>query len=184
MLLSKLSISSFEENEFLLLDGILEDGTILDQESCQKIMRLFANKYRVCTVKENDELLKNHQLHIDSIVKTISEKNADMFAKESLEINRWAEDMTGSLQLKANILREKRKEKQRLLDYAITSAEQEELEKEISDLTKKIKNMWLELSDAEESVEEKRRNMISKLKKEQMKTTTINKIFAIEFKVV
>ena len=92
--------------------------------------------------------------------------------------------MTGSLQLKANILREKRKEKQRLLDYAITSAEQEELEKEISDLTRKIKNMWLELSDAEESVEEKRRNMISKLKKEQMKTTTINKIFAIEFKVV
>ena len=131
-----------------------------------------------------DELLKNDQLHIDSIVETISEKNADMFAKESLEINRWAEDMTGSLQLKANILREKRKEKQRLLDYAITSAEQEELEKEISDLTKKIKNMWLELSDAEESVEEKRRNMISKLKKEQMKTTTINKIFAIEFKVV
>ena len=92
--------------------------------------------------------------------------------------------MTGSIQLKANILREKRKEKQRLLDYAITSAEQEELEKEISDLTKKIKNMWLELSDAEESVEEKRRNMISKLKKEQIKTTTINKIFAIEFKVV
>ena len=80
--------------------------------------------------------------------------------------------------------REKRKEKQRLLDYAITSAEQEQLEQEISDLTKKIKNMWLELSDAEESVEEKRRNMISKLKKEQMKTTTINKIFAIEFKVV
>ena len=184
MILSKLSISSFEENEFLLLDGILEDGTILDQESCQKIMRLFANKYSLCTIKENEELSKNHQLHIDSIVKTTSEKNADMFAKESLEINRWAEDMTGSIQLKANILREKRKEKQRLLDYAITSAEQEELEKEISDLTKKIKNMWLELSDAEESVEEKRRNMISKLKKEQMKTTTINKIFAIEFKVV
>lgn len=184
MFLSKLSISSFEENEFLLLDGILEDGTILDQESCQKIMRLFSNKYSICTIKENDELSKNHQLHIDSIVKTISEKNADMFAKESLEINRWAEDMTGSIQLKANILREKRKEKQRLLDYAITSVEQEELEKEISDLTKKIKNMWLELSDAEESVEEKRRNMISKLKREQMKTTTINKIFAIEFKVV
>ena len=127
-------------------------------------MRLFANKYSLCTIKENEELSKNHQLHIDSIVKTTSEKNADMFAKESLEINRWAEDMTGSIQLKANILREKRKEKQRLLDYAITSAEQEELEKEISDLTKKIKNMWLELSDAEESVEEKRRNMISKLK--------------------
>ena len=59
-----------------------------------------------------------------------------------------------------------------------------EINKEISDLTKKIKNMWLELSDAEESVEEKRKNMIRKLKKEQMKTTTINKIFAIEFKVV
>ena len=44
--------------------------------------------------------------------------------------------------------------------------------------------MWLELSDMEETVEEKRRNMISKLKKEQMRTTTVNKIFAIEFKVV
>lgn len=184
MILSKVTISSFEEEEYLILDGVLDDGTILDQETCQKILRLYVNNYDIKEVQENSIMLKNHNLHIESIIKKSSERNYDMFAQESTEINRWAEDMTGSLQLKVNMLREKRKEKQKMLDYAITSIEQKELEEEIDNLTKKIKNMWLELSDAEDMIENKRRKMINNLKQEQMKTTTTNNIFIINFKVV
>ena len=59
-----------------------------------------------------------------------------------------------------------------------------EFEKEISNLTERISKKWLELSENEEAVEEKRNKMVESIKKENMKTSELKVIFTVEFEVV
>ena len=59
----------------------------------------------------------------------------------------------------------------------------EQIENEIQKLTKKIKQSWVLLAEAEEEVEEERQKLISSIRKENMKEWRVEHIFTVNFDI-
>lgn len=183
IILQKLSVDSFEQAEELIISGRLNNGQYLDTELCLKLFRLNNNAIDTTTITEDlfKSILDDQELMTSKLINDYTMKNDEYFNNESKRINQWADDKMFSVQYKVEELRERRQKLQLDIDSCIDSDERINLEKEISSITKKIRQMWLELADAEELIEIERQNLIKKLKDSKMKTITKNIIFKIGF---
>ena len=103
---------------------------------------------------------------------------------EIIRINKWAEDKIESVQLRVESMRNERKNLQKQSDIAESTFERRQFEEEISKLSKKIKMAWLELADAEDEIEEQRKNMIKKLRDQMMKSSSMSNVFIASFEIV
>ena len=63
------------------------------------------------------------------------------------------------------------------------SIEKENIENQIIKLSKKIKLSWLELADAEEEVENQRKQMISNIRKVNSRESRVEMIFLVSFEI-
>ena len=102
---------------------------------------------------------------------------------EIVRINKWADDKIESIQLDVENMRNQRKELQKQSDLAENTAEKEKFENEIVKLSRKIKQQWLVLADQEDEIEGKRKAMIEKIRKENMKSTKLEPLIIVNFMV-
>lgn len=182
----KLVIESFEQEEYMVINGIFDNGTRIDEELCEKFLRLDSTEEYLFD-NENflvQELRKDIEVHSNQIRMKSQERN-NQFLKDEIErINAWADDKIQATELAVENLREQRKLLQKESDQAINMKDKEEAEKKIQGITRKIKNSWIMLGEAEEEVEESRNKMIEKIRKENMKVTNLNHICTVRFEIV
>ena len=130
------------------------------------------------------DLEKDSDINVKSAITKIQIRNNEYLTGEIEKINSWADDKILSIQLDVENMRAYRKELQIKSDLAANMEEKERIEKEILQISKKIKNSWLELANAEDEVEIERKKMIESIKREMQKETTVEDIFTISFSVV
>lgn len=183
---NRITIDSFEREEFVFFTGFLEDGTQLDEDTLSKMFRLSTVEHQI---KAIDNQVKE-RLNADAtqygrkIIIESEERNNQLFNDEINRINKWAEDKIESVQLRVESMRNERKNLQKQSDIAESVNEKRQLEEEISKLSKKIKMAWLELADAEDDIEDQRKKMIKKLRDQMMKSNNISNVFIASFEVV
>lgn len=183
--LNKVSISSFEKEEYLIFNGILDDGTRLDEDVCEMLFRVDTDEFsEMWEGKENVSKLEDDiAIKVQSILNESEMRNNQYLNEEIERINSWADDKIQSVQMDVENMRFQRKELQKQSDLASNSQEKENIEKEILTLSKKIKQSWLKLAYAEEEVEEERKRMIDAIKQENMKQHSVENVFCISFAV-
>ena len=182
---NKVVIDSFDKEEHLIFNGILEDGTVIDEDTIGKLFRLDTIESNCSIPADIICILENDaELHRNKIVIKSEEKNNALLNEEILKINKWAEDKIESTQLNVELMRNERKELQKQSDLAENTYEKEKLEAEILRISKKIKNAWMELAEAEEEIDVQRRKMIKKLREQLMKECSMESIFMVHFTIV
>lgn len=183
---NKLVISSFEEEEHLFINGIWQDGTRIEEDVLEKLLRLdMQEKYsdNVLALEITKLIQSDVEVHIQKILNESQEKNNVLLQDEIRRINAWADDKIQSTQLSVENMREQRKMLQKNSDQATNMAEKEEIEREIQKITRKIKQSWVMLADAEEEVEEERSRLIANIRKENMKEWKNEHLFTIHFEI-
>ena len=184
--INKLIIKSFEEEEHIFLNGIWEDGTRIEQDVLEKLLRLdMHEEYYDGTesISLYDDIREDVKIHSNQIVQESQEKNNAYLNEEVSRINAWADDKIQSTQLSVENLREQRKALQKESDQATNMADKQALEEEIQRITKKIKRSWVLLADAEEEVEDERKRLIESIRKENMKEWSVEHIFTVNFEI-
>lgn len=184
--ISKLKISSFEDEEHLVINGIWDDGTRIDEDVLEKLLRLNTEETYEALPSENDlltSLESDVSVHVENILKESQVKNNAWLQDEIARINTWADDKIQATELSVENLREQRKLLQKNSDQATNMAEKAEIEQEIQNITKKIKQSWVMLADAEEEVEEERKKLIENIRRENMKEWKREHIFTVRFEV-
>lgn len=183
---NRITIDSFEREEFVFFTGFLEDGTQLDEDTLSKMFRLSTVEYQIEVIdKQIKERLNADAMQYGrKIIIESEERNNQLLNDEITRINKWAEDKIESVQLRVEMMRNERKNLQKQSDIAESTYEKRQLEEEISKLSKKIKMAWLELADAEDDIEEQRKMMIKKLRDQMMKSNNIRNVFIASFEVV
>lgn len=183
--LNKISISSFEIEEYLVFNGILEDGTRLDADVCEMLFRVNTDEFsEMLGESEKVALLEEDvAINVQSILNESEMKNNQYLTEEVERINAWADDRIQSVQMDVENMRLQRKELQKQSDLVSNAQEKESIENEILKLSKKIKQSWLQLAYAEEEVEEERKRMIDAIRKENMKQHSVENVFCISFAV-
>ena len=183
---NKVSIDSFENEEYLFFTGFLDDGTPLDEDTLTKLFRLNTIEKHVDSIDKNilERLIKDASLYGKKIIIQSEERNNQLLNDEIEKINKWAEDKIESVQLKVENMRAERKNLQKQSDIAENTYEKQKIEEEILKLSKKIKMAWLELADAEDEIEHQRKTMISKLRSQMMKKNNMTTIFSASFDII
>ena len=184
--LNKLTIESFEKEEYLFCVGFLDDGTPISDETLKKLFRLttIEDATENLSNKVFNELIKEAEQFRNRLVLISEEKNNKLLTEEIERINNWAEDKIEAVQQKVEFMRNERKNLQKQSDIAENTREKEKIELAIMQLSKKIKKAWIELADAEEDIDEQRRATINKLRLEMTKSNSLESIFTVSFQVV
>lgn len=183
--LNKITIESFENEEYLVFNGILDDGTRLPSDVCELLFRLDTTEYdKIIAGKEIlNQLERDSEVNTNAVLNESQIRNNKYLAEEIEKINAWADDKIQSVQLDVENMRAQRKELQQESDLASNMEEKEKIEEEIVKLSRKIKQSWMHLAMAEEDVENDRKEMIAAIKKENSKNSIVENIFTVSFLV-
>ena len=181
---SKITYESFETSESLVLTGQFDDGTIIPEDVCHKILKLVCSANRgLSTQAFNNQLKLRHDSDVKDRIASISEYNANIFQEELEYIDNWADSMIEKVQLSVKNMRDERKELQMTCDFTNSVEEKAKIQEQIHKLSKKINTSWVELAQLEDEIEDRRYTLINNLKAEKDKSVSVKKLFEVELNI-
>ena len=183
--LVRLEVTAAETTEALLFSGITDDGQVLDQETCEKLMALpAAGKPEPINDPVPQALLSNSQQAVAATISGVLEANRRLFNEEREKLERWADDKLMAAEealknTKARIAQLKRDARK-----ATTLQEQESIQREISELERKQRRQRQEIFDVEDEIIAKRDELIESLQKRMQERTTHETLFSARWQVI
>lgn len=187
IIVKKLTLQAVEQEEYMVVNGILDDGTRLDEDICKKLFRLNTVEKIYTNSVESDlinDLFEDVKININRIKQSSIDSNNENLQKEIDRINKWADDKIQAIQISVENMREERKLLQKESEMASNFIEKKEIEEKILTLSKKIKQSWLTLASSEDDIEEERRKMISNIKNIDYGKQEEELLLLVEFKVI
>jgi len=185
LMLHKVCIDSLDRHEELVFTAIKSDGSILDQETCEKLF--------ICAGQEaNDSALpsdisqrlsQESERRKSSTLNRVMERNNTFFREEHLRIDKWADDMILAAEKELKDIRQLIKATGRQIRLAETVDEQAQLQKKELELTRKRRKLRNKLDDVEDAIEDKARKMRNDLQARLQQTVETESLFTIEWMV-
>lgn len=182
--LVRLEITAFETTEALLFSGLTDDGQVLDQETCEKLMAIpAAGKPTPLSTAVPEALLANSQRAVAATIAQVLEANQRLFNEERDKLERWADDKLLAAEealknTKARIAQLKRDARK-----AATLQEQDDIQRELSDLERKQRRQRQEIFEVEDEIIARRDELIVSLQQRLQEKTSNETLFSIRWQV-
>lgn len=182
--LSKMNISSVDEEEFCLFTAFTDDGKFLSQEECEKLFLCGGEENEAVDLPQNikEKLAANAEQHSKSKLREIDERNLNYFTEEERKIDSWADDATRAIENELDTVKNSIREQQRQSRLATNLDEKRDITKKIQELEALKRKKRHELENREDEIEEKRTRMIDELDAKRKKNATSKEIFAIAWR--
>ena len=182
--LARLEVTAFETTEALLFSGLTDDGQVLDQETCEKLMALPAAA-KPAPLQEfvPKILLANSQQAIAATISGVLEANQRLFHEERDKLERWADDKLLAAEealknTKARIAQLKRDARK-----AATLQEQDGIQRELAEQERKQRRQRQEVFEVEDEIIAKRDALIASLQQRLQEKTSHETLFSIRWQV-
>ena len=182
--LEHLTISSFDTEEHLLFSALTDNGETLDQEQCEKLFQCDADVLPVNGHNRAGRLLAETERHVAATISRSLEANNRHFLDERDKLEKWADDLIVGAEKELKDTKNKIKLINRQARQATTTAEQIDLQKQISELEKKQRRQRQQVFDVEDEIIEKRDGLITRLEKQMAQRTDRKSLFTIRWTVV
>ena len=182
--LARLEVTAFETTEALLFSGLTDDGQVLDQETCEKLMAIpAAGKPTPLSTNVPEALLANSQRAVAATVAQVLEANQRLFNEERDKLERWADDKLLAAEealknTKARIAQLKRDARK-----AVTLQEQDGIQRELSELERKQRRLRQEIFAVEDEIIAKRDELIASLQQRLQEKTSNETLFSVRWQV-
>lgn len=188
LLASSLTVSSFEDEDYVILSGIAEDGKLLEYEQCQRLFSLPAIEKDL--VKEADleeikkDLRKQYEKSKSGILEEIGERNGTYFENELEKLDKWGEDKRNSLKIALKELDEQIRELKKQARLAPNLPEKLKLEKEKRKLETGRDEAWKEYDDSAKEIEKNKDRLIDEIEKKLAQSLYEEELFFIRWKII
>lgn len=186
MILTKLTVHSFDSEEYLLFNGFTASGKLLDQEICEKMM--------LCQGKVTDRtnlpapvvqmLYQEAEKACEETVNRVIDANNKYFKEEQERLQRWADDLILASEKELEDIKHRLRELNRQARFAKTTEEQHKIQLQIAELEKQKKAKRRKIFDVEDEILEKRDALIKELEMKMMQHVEKEPLFMIEWEVV
>ena len=183
--LARLEVTAFETAEALLFSGLTDDGQVLDQEACEKLMAIpAAGKPTPLSTTVPEALLANSQRALKATIARVLEANQRLFNEERDKLERWADDKLLAAEealknTKARIAQLKRDARK-----AVTLQEQDGIQRELSELERKQRRQRQEIFEVEDEIIAKRDELIASLQQRLQEKTSHETLFSVRWQVI
>lgn len=184
--LTRLTVDTYEREEYLLLSGFLDDGQALDQETMEKMF--------LCAGSTNGEvappdavtqrLNAEAERHGQATISRSLEQNSKHFHEAREKLERWADDMVLAAEKALLDTKEQIKALRRQARQAVTLQEQHEIQEKIQKLERQQRRQRQEIFKVEDEIMVKRDQLIDQLEKRLVQKTQAETLFTIRWAVV
>jgi predicted nucleic acid-binding Zn-ribbon protein len=185
LILNKLSIKSYEEEEHLLFSAFDDEGHGIDQETCEKLFSIEALALKPVTIPDDkrEQLAAEARRHGDATLSKSLERNNHYFNEAREKLEKWADDMVLSAEKALRDTKEQIKAMQREARQATMLEEQHRIQQKIQTLEKQQRRQRQDIFKVEDEIIEKRDELIGKLEKRLAQKTETETLFTIRWTV-
>lgn len=186
LILNKLTIESFEQEEYLLFSGFDQEGNTIDQETCEKLFSCAGVTGQIISLPKHIEerLYAEANRHAQATISISLEQNSKYFNEAREKLEKWADDMVLSAEKALKDTKEQIKVLQREARQAVTLEEQHAIQQKIQTLEKQQRRQRQEIFKVEDEIIVKRDELISKLEKRLAQKTENMTLFTIQWSVL
>lgn len=184
--LQKLTVDSFEKQEYLLFSAITDQGKSIDQETCQKLMETVATTSDdPAQIPQNvvQRLQAEADRHAEATIARSLETNNKHFIEARDRLDRWADDMVFTAELELKKTKEQIRIAQRESRQATTLAEQQVLQEKIARLERQQRKQRQEIFQIEDEIHDKRDQLITQLTQRMTQKVTAEPLFTITWAI-
>ena len=185
---SNLTIHSFETEDSVLLCGISDDGLKLDPEQCRRFFSLPATvsapdiSNGVQAV--NDQLQQIADLMQTDILQNNEKRNSGFFDIEMEKLDKWADDVKGSLEIELKALDKEIKFRKTEAKKILSLEEKIKAQRHIKDMEKKRNSLRMNLFQAQDEVDVQKDKLIEEIEARLKQRIEKNELFLIRWKLV
>lgn len=179
----KLTVEAFDIQEYIINTCVCDDGTVLDDDTVERIMELSSDA-RETDKPVPDDLEKKSALKQADLLKDIEEQNKKYFLDECSKLDEWSEELKENLYREIKDLDNEIKEKTKAANaMALTStlAEMLEAKDEVNKLKKLRDKKRRHLYDEEDRIAEENERLQEEMRKKLIGRTQLTNIFTIRF---
>jgi len=184
LILSKLTINSFEKDEYLLFNAFDEKGNVIHPDVCDKLFECSAEANPVSMPDDvRLRLSEDSRIHAEATVTAVMERNNGFYREECDRLFRWADDLTLSAEKELKDTKNQLREANRQLRLATSQQERLGTELKIRDLSRKQREQRQHIYDVEDEIAIKRDALIDQLRKRLAQKTESEHLFSIKWQV-
>lgn len=185
LVLARLAVSAFEDEQYCLFTAFTKDGKFLTQEECERLFLCGGEELQFDGITEDvrRKLGVNAAQHSKSKLQQIDSRNLEYFHAEEERIFRWEKDLIESIERELDVVKRAIREQERLSRNAANMEEKLAITKKISELERQKRKKRNELADREDEVSDQRRRMIEELDRRMVQKTATDEIFVVEWKI-
>ncbi|MEB3415005.1 SNF2-related protein [Alteriqipengyuania sp. WL0013] len=184
--LQRLTVTSYETEEYLLFSGMDDAGASLDQETCEKLFGIAA------TVRQLEILPGDIASRIEAGARQAEkaalnrslETNNAHFASAREKLERWAEDKVLAAEKALKDTKEQIKALRREARQAATLEDEHAVQTRLQELERKQRRQRQQIFDVEDEIAEKRDSLIDALQKRMQRGQEVETLFTIRWSVV
>ncbi|MPN47646.1 hypothetical protein SDC9_195249 [bioreactor metagenome] len=184
--MTQLCINSFENEDYLILSCITDEGTEIVSEIAQRLFSLQAKEKDLLYLDPETEsrLSKNIARNRMEIVTTNALRNRDFFDTEMDKLDQWADDMKISLEKEIKDLdaeiKLRRAEAKRILSLEAKVAAQREIKK----LEKVRSEKRQSLFTSQDEIDERKDNLLNDIEKMLNQKIKQEELFTIKWAII
>ncbi len=186
LLLNKLTIESFEQEEYLLFSGFDHEGHTIDQETCEKLFSCVGESGQSVNLPGHitQRLQAEAKRHAEATLSLSLEQNSKYFNEAREKLEKWADDMVLSAEKALKDTKEQIKALQREARQAVTLTDQHAIQQKMQALEKQQRRQRQEIFKVEDEIIIKRDELIGKLEKRLAQKTENLTLFTIQWSVI
>ena len=184
--LQRLTIKSFETEEYLLFSAVDSNGNSLDQETCEKIFHCLAEVQPLDHFAPADRQRLEHEAdrHVHAAISRSLEENNRHFNEARERLEKWAEDKVLAAEKDLKDTKQQINLLNRQARLASTVELQHELQEKIRELEKKKRRQRQQIFDLEDEITQKRDDLITALERRMTSQTALEPLFTLAWKVI
>lgn len=191
LILQKLTVDSFEQQQYLLFSALTDSGQSLDQETCEKLMATTATlqasndpgQANPAEPATDTRLQQEAQRHANATVAHALETNNAHFIEARDKLDRWAADMELAVEQALKNTKEQIKVAQREARQAPTLAEQQSLQERIAKLERLQRKQRQEIFDVTDDIQARREQLIDQLTQRMTQHVQTEHLFTLQWTV-
>ncbi|HQB28416.1 MAG TPA: SNF2-related protein [Paludibacter sp.] len=185
LILTKLTIKSFENDEYLLFNAFDDEGMVIHPEVCEKLFDCTARINEITLPKiEKEKLMTDARIHSEATLNGVMERNNSFYKEECERLFRWADDLMLSAEKELKDTKNQLRELNRQLRLAINQQERLDVELKVKSLGKKQREQRQKIFDVEDEIASKRDVLIDQLKDRLQQKTQTEHLFTIRWNVI
>ena len=177
---ARLTVDSFEIEEHLLLSGLADDGTLLDEDTCRKLLSLPASLSQA-PLPAVPPAATECDTQARSRLRDVDYRNGKHFDEQVAKLDRWAEDLKVGLEREIKNLDTEIRQARKDSGLAPSLEGKLALQKKLRTFEQERTRKRRELFEAQDSIDGKRDGLIGEIEGQMRQTHRVDTMFTFRW---